>query len=79
MNNGMLWFDDDPHTAISVKVNRAANYYRSKYGHIPDLCLVNPSMLTSQSDLIEGHVGKVAVRTNKVVLPGHLWIGSEEI
>ena len=32
MNVGMLWFDNDPRTALSVKVQRAADYYHQKYG-----------------------------------------------
>jgi len=78
MNVGMLWFDNDIHTALTVKVNRAADYYRHKYGLVPDLCLVHPSMLSERSDLVEGHAGKVTVRPNRAILPGHLWIGTED-
>jgi hypothetical protein len=84
MNVGMLWFDNDPRTALTAKVARAADYYRQKYGLVPDLCLVNPSMLKEpRPDLIEGHAGKVAgtvvVRPNRLIQPGHLWIGKEEM
>jgi hypothetical protein len=79
MNVGMLWFDNDPRTALTVKVARAADYYRQKYGLIPDLCLVHPSMLgEARPDLAEEQAGKVAVRSNRAILPGHLWIGTEE-
>jgi len=78
MNVGMLWFDNDPHTALTVKVSRAANYYQQKYGLVPDLCLVHPSMLGERHDLVEGHAGKVAVFPNRAILPGHLWIGTED-
>jgi predicted transcriptional regulator len=103
MNVGMLWFDNDPRTALTAKVERAADYYRQKYGLVPDLCLVHPSMLAQpRSDLVEGFalidldgsalskVGgpvlsegegkalKVAVRPNRAIMPGHLWIGKEE-
>ena len=78
MNVGMLWFDNDVHTALTAKVNRAADYYRQKYGLVPDLCLVHPSMLGERPDLVEGHAGKVTVRPNKAILPGHLWIGTED-
>ena len=87
MNVGMLWFDNDPRTALTAKVARAADYYRQKYGLVPDLCLVHPSMLSeSRPDLVErpvlseveGPAGKVAVRPNRLILPGHLWIGTEE-
>jgi hypothetical protein len=79
MNVGMLWFDNDPRTALAAKVTRAADYYRRKYGLVPDLCMVNPSMLAEpRPDLIEGRAGKVAVRPNRLIQPGHLWIGTED-
>ncbi|HEY5271524.1 MAG TPA: hypothetical protein VII97_14390 [Anaerolineales bacterium] len=78
MNIGMLWFDNDPRTALTAKVSRAADYYRQKYGLVPDLCLVHPSMLREHPDLVEGSAGKVAVRPNRAILPGHLWIGTED-
>ena len=79
MNVGMLWFDNDPRTALTAKVARAADYYRQKYGLIPDLCLVHPSMLgETHPEPVEGRSGRVAVRSNRAILPGHLWIGTEE-
>jgi len=96
MNVGMLWFDNDPRTALPVKVARAADYYRRKYGLIPDTCLVHPSMLNSpppdpieapalpapvpqvQVSEAEGPAGKVVVRPNRLIQPGHLWIGKED-
>ena len=44
MNLGMLWFDNDPKVALDIKVERAAAYYQHKYGRIPTLCFVHPSM-----------------------------------
>jgi hypothetical protein len=78
MKVGMLWFDNDPCTALTVKVSRAADYYHQKYGLVPNLCLVHPSMLDERPDLIDGRAEKVAVRPNRAILPGHLWIGTED-
>ncbi len=78
MEVGMLWFDNDPRTALSVKIIRAANYYRQKYGQTPNLCLVHPTMLGKGSDMDDECPGKVVVRSNRTILPGHLWIGKEE-
>ncbi len=79
MNVGMLWFDNDPRTALTAKVTQAADYYRRKYGLVADLCLVHPSMLAgSPPNLVEGRAGKVLVRSNRIIQPGHLWIGTEE-
>ncbi len=79
MNVGMLWFDNDPRTALTAKVSRAADYYRQKYGLVADLCMVHPSMLNGRNpNMDEVHAGKVIVRTNRAILPGHLWIGTED-
>ena len=82
MNAGMLWFDNDPKTALTVKIERAVDYYRHKYGRDPNLCLVHPSMVENPvgaSGVSEKPItGKVIVRPYRPVLPGHLWIGIEE-
>jgi len=79
MKVGMLWFDDDKKTALTAKVARAADYYRQKYGLNPDLCLVHPSMLNpAGAGRKEEQAGKVALRPNRSILPGHLWIGVED-
>ena len=78
MNIGMLWFDNDPRTALVEKVERAADYYRRKYGRLPDLCVVHPSMLPSQKDARLDAAGRVHVQSNRAILPGHLWIGEED-
>lgn len=74
MLTGMLWYDNDPTTALPAKVQRAAEYYRNKYGLTPDLCMVNPRMLPET--LLQA--GGVTVRTSRAILPGHLWIGVQD-
>jgi hypothetical protein len=79
MNVGMLWFDNDSKTALTAKVERAADYYRHKYGFAADLCLVHPTMMVEpRPEIVESRGGKVAVRPNRAILPGHLWIGVED-
>jgi hypothetical protein len=74
MDTGMLWFDNDPKISLKDKVARAAEYYKSKYGHAADTCLVNPGMMSEPSM----QSGRVQVRPMRTVLPGHLWIGVNE-
>jgi hypothetical protein len=74
MNVGMLWFDNDPKTGLTAKVSQAAEYYRAKYGRMPDLCLVNPAMLKEP----QAQEGKILIRPLRSILPGHLWIGVDE-
>jgi hypothetical protein len=76
MNIGMLWYDNDPSTALTLQVNHAVEYYRQKYGCSPDLCLVRPSMLGEGPGLLVVREGKNIVHPNRSVLPGYLWIGS---
>jgi hypothetical protein len=83
MNAGMLWFDNDPKTALTAKIERAVDYYRHKYGRDPNLCLIHPSMLDNPAGVVGGAgeqptTGKVVVRPYRPVLPGHLWIGIED-
>jgi hypothetical protein len=78
MNVGMMWFDNNPQTGLEAKVCLAADYYLQKYGLRPDLCLVHPSMLEGKPSLVDGPAGKVTLRPNRAILPGHLWIGKEE-
>jgi hypothetical protein len=81
MNVGMLWFDNDPRSALEVKVARAADYYRTKYGSRPTLCFVHPSMLpnapqpTPAPEAPRVIAGGVELRSNRSVLPNHFWIG----
>ena len=75
MHTGMLWFDNSQ-TALTVKIQKAVEYYHKKYGQTPDLCLVHPSMLDASQRQLE--VNKLTVRPYRPVLPGHIWIGIED-
>lgn len=73
MHTGMLWFDNSQ-IALDVKIQKAMDYYRKKYGRIPDLCLVHPSMLHDTK--LEDR--QITIRPYRPVLPGHIWIGIED-
>ena len=84
MHTGMLWFDNSQAT-LNIKIQKAVDYYHKKYGRIPDLCLVHPSMLEKDQSEIEtatlgagASVNKLTVRPYRPVLPGHIWIGIED-
>jgi hypothetical protein len=86
MHTGMLWFDNSQ-TALTVKIQKAVEYYHKKYGRTPDLCLVHPSMLDAyQQNQRQLEVNasmnsaqrKLTVRPYRPVLPGHIWIGIED-
>jgi hypothetical protein len=71
MNTGMLWFDNDPKIDFLTKIQRATEYYQSKYGQKPDLCYVHPSMMTEKPPRATG----IEVQGNQMVLPNHFWLG----
>jgi hypothetical protein len=75
MDIGMLWFDSNHQQDVSVRIERASTYYRSKYGRKPDLCYVHPSMLCGA---ILKEVDGLKVRTSQTVLPNHFWLGIEK-
>lgn len=81
MNIGMLWFDNDPKAEVGVKIERAATYYRSKYGRTPNLCFVHPSMVGAANGANGSNgnsnlkSGTVLVRTSSSIRPNHFWIG----
>jgi hypothetical protein len=71
MHTGMLWFDNSQ-TILSVKIQKAAEYFEKKYGRKPDLVLIHPSMMDNAKPIL---VGKITVRPYRPVLPGHIWVG----
>lgn len=79
MNTGLMWFDNDPHKSLSAKIQQACNYYKQKFGRLPELCLVSPTMLGNHPlNATLDHGQKITVRAYRSVLPGHFWIGIEE-
>jgi len=87
MNVGMLWFDNDPAKGLDDKIERAAAYYRKKYGRQPTICFIHPSMFpTDNADEsaqqknnaraeAKIRVGGLEIRSNQSILPNHFWIG----
>lgn len=71
MNIGMLWFDNTPDKPLNEKIKGAADYYTRKYGKTPTLCFVHPAMVKNTEPTC------VPIKTNRAVLPNHLWIGME--
>ena len=78
MDIGMLWFDNDKKSDYEAKIERAAAYYRDKYGKTPNLCFVHPCMIPNANRNAEKPSLKsqgVEIRTSKTMLPNHFWIG----
>ena len=71
MNIGMLWFDNDNKADLATKIQRAADYYHTKYGKTPNLCLVHPRTMGNYAWKGAG----IEVKATRSVLPNHFWLG----
>ncbi len=69
---GMLWYDADVSAPLATRLERAARYYREKYGAQPTLCVVHPD--TAGEDP-PPDAGGVRIEASRSVLPEHLWLG----
>jgi len=69
----MLWFDNDPKTALEQKIQKATKAYLERHGSKPDICYVNPDTL-KEPTVVEG----IVIRPLPSVLPGQLWIGLDD-
>jgi len=74
MDIGMLWFDNDSKSDLMSKIQRAAEYYRNKYGQEPNCCFVHPSMIREK----ESQTSAIKVLSNKTIIPHHFWIGIQQ-
>ncbi len=71
MDVGMLWFDATPDRSLVAKVERAATYYRDKYGRRPNVCYIHHDC-PSPTLVLEQPIKVLGIRD---VLPHHFWIG----
>ena len=75
MNVGMMWFDGDLKLDLNVRIERAAIYYRNKYGRWPNLCVIHPDTVGGNP---LGSVNGTDIKTSVSVLPNHFWLGIED-
>jgi hypothetical protein len=69
---GMLWFDGDHHRSLGQRIQRAAEYYETKYGARPDVCFLHPAMVEDDAGQA---AGAIRIHTSASVLPDHFWLG----
>lgn len=75
MKVGMLWFDESRDLEIEQRIERASEYYHSKYGQKPNVCFVHPEAIDEDSRVIGS---ALKVRSSETLLQDHFWIGIEE-
>ncbi len=71
MDQGLLWFDDDPKLPVSAKLERAAHRYLVKFGRPPTLCYVHPQTISGVEGLPKGL--RIVQRTS--ILRNCFWLG----
>lgn len=71
MHEGLLWYDADKKSRLSVKIANAAARYQAKFGHRPTVCYVNPA------DVDGAPANGIELRAAPNILKNHLWIGVE--
>lgn len=77
----MLWFDNDKAVEFGVKLDRAATYYRQKYGIIPNFCLVSEAVfrtLTGGEISAELTYKGISVKPDRYLLTYDMHIGHVE-
>lgn len=71
MTTGMLWLDDDRKRSVAEKVQRAADYYRNKYGAPVAEVHAHPRTL---GDRPPAQVAGVRLVPDHTILPDHWWV-----
>ena len=74
MKIGMLWFDNDTKKSTQERAERAAAYYRDKYGQAPNICFVHPAMIPQDAPASNS----IELRSHGSILPNHFWLGLEK-
>lgn len=75
MDFGMLWRVDKKNQPLQDAVQEAVNYYQAKYGQAATECDLNPRDLPPDAPK---SLGAVALKPNRSVIRGHLWLGQAE-
>ncbi len=74
MQEGLLWFDNDPNRRLVVKVRQAATRYQAKFGRQPTVCYLNQADWENHPPEING----IRLQTSAGMLRHHLWIGVDD-
>jgi hypothetical protein len=74
IQEGLLWYDNDPQRKVVDKIQRAAERYRARLHRKPTVCYLNAKDLDGELEEIDGlHIKAV---TN--ILPHHFLVGVEQ-
>jgi hypothetical protein len=74
MNEGLLYYNDDPRKDLAAKVADAAARYRRKFGTEPNTCYAPPGEVPNSEMMIGG----IRVIARRGTLTNHYLIGVED-
>jgi len=81
MREGLLWYDNDPKKALTIKVAAAAPAYQRKFGQRPDTCYVAPVTLSGSppdTGLRPAEFAGLRLVASVLVRPQHFWVGVDQ-
>ena len=70
MKEGMLWYVNDQKKEIKQIIEKAVDFFHSKYGHNPLACYVDPELISSTYKLKDA----IKVIPNEKVIKNHIWL-----
>ena len=74
MQEGLLWFDNDPKRKLADKIKQASTRYRVRFSRRPTVCYLNDQDFDDKVEQLNG----IQLRTKANILRHHLWIGVED-
>jgi hypothetical protein len=73
MEQGLLWFDNNPNRDLTEKVRQAAARYQARLKQQPTVCYICKTESTENPQA----VGRIVIKTAPYVRPNYLLIGVE--
>ena len=73
MEQGLLWFDNNPNKDLTEKVKQAAARYRARLKQQPTVCYICETECADKPQA----VGKIVIKAAPYVRPNYLLIGVE--
>ncbi len=71
MQEGLLWFDNNPNRALAEKVKQAAARYKDRLRKKPTVCYLNVDQFDGAIEEING----ISLKPAANIQPDYLWIG----
>jgi hypothetical protein len=74
MQEGLLWFDNDPQRKMADKIKQAAKRYQSRLHCKPTVCYLNSEEFDTSLNQVDG----IHLKPARNIRPHYFWIGVEQ-